>query len=116
MTKLGRDVIVNVLFAVITTGALWLLTRLSTGVFAPAALALFMLVRRYSASFVCMIHLGGPTFHVRYMAMHAEDTSLGQVVGLLMVAVYAVVTAVVFAALGVGAGAVRQVLFPTASY
>jgi hypothetical protein len=33
-----------------------------------------------------------------------------------MVAVYAVVTAVVFAALGVGAGAVRQVLFPTASY
>jgi hypothetical protein len=116
MTKLGRDIVVNVLFAVINLGCLWLLTRLSTGTLLPAALAVFMLVRRYSASFVCMICLGAPTFQIRYMAMHADDANLGQLVNVVVVVVYAAVTALVLAALAIGARSVRGALFPTASY
>ncbi|MBI3200139.1 MAG: hypothetical protein HYZ29_01270 [Myxococcales bacterium] len=116
MSKLGRDIVTNVVFAAVNAAGIWLLMRLSTGWLAPVALALFLLVRRYSASLVGVLALGAPTFQLRYVGMYANDDKLRQLIDLVVMLGYAATSALVLAALALGGDSIAGALFPAKDY
>ncbi|MCK6533025.1 MAG: hypothetical protein L6Q84_08645 [Polyangiaceae bacterium] len=116
MSKLGRDIVTNVVFAAVNAAGIWLLMRLSTGWLSPVALALFLLVRRYSASLVGVLALGAPTFQLRYVGMYANDDKLRQLIDLVVMLGYAVTSVLVLAALALGGDTIAGAVFPAKDY
>jgi len=71
--KIKRDVFINLAFGIVKTIALMWVMRLAGEVLMPAALGLFLLVRRLAGTSANLLHLGMPQTILRYVAIHKME-------------------------------------------
>lgn len=106
----------NVFFAVVTTVGVLGLSRLSTGLLPPIALAIFLSVRRYSASVSALANLGGPLFQIRYMGANPDDDALSKLIAFFVFIVFALVGLALWLAVVFARGPIERMLQLGAEY